>query len=147
MRTCLICNAEIAPFLSFGKMPIANGFLTPDQFDHEYFFELKVAFCPQCSMVQLTELVDREKLFHDRYPFFSSTSSRMAEHFKEFSGSVMKHLDSNSDPFVMEIGSNDGIMLRHFAASGIRHLGVEPSANVAAAARRSGVQTICRFFD
>ncbi len=45
MKKCLICGASIEPFMSFGKMPIANGFLTPAEFANEYFFELKIAFC------------------------------------------------------------------------------------------------------
>lgn len=128
-------------------MPIANGFLREDQFSTEYFFELKVAFCENCSMVQLTEHVDREKMFHDEYAFFSSTSQRMATHFSEFAGMVMANYLTSADPFVVEIGSNDGIMLQNFANRGIRHLGIEPSANVAAVARQKGIQTVCRFFD
>lgn len=147
MNNCLICSHSIDPFMSFGNMPIANGFLTPDQFTHEYFFEMEVAFCPKCTMVQLTTQPDPEKMFHENYAFFSGTSSSMAVHFKEFAGHVMKDYLTASDPFVVEIGCNDGIMLQHFAKSGIRHLGIEPSANVAKAANEKGVQTVCRFFD
>ena len=50
MKTCLICNSALAEFMSFGQMPIANGFLSPDQFADEYFFELAVAFCANCGM-------------------------------------------------------------------------------------------------
>lgn len=147
MTACLICGAGIAPFMSFGRMPIANGFLTETDFAMEYFFELKVAFCANCGMVQLAELVDREKMFHERYPFFSSTSVRMAAHFRAWAESVMAEYLGSRDPFVVEIGSNDGIMLTHFAKAGVRHLGVEPSANVAEAARDKGVWTLSEFFD
>jgi methylation protein EvaC len=133
--------------MSFGKMPIANGFLSPDQFADEYFYELKVGFCPNCTMVQLAELVDREKLFHEHYPFFSSTSVRMAAHFKEFAELVMADYLKSSDPFIAEIGSNDGIVLQHFAQRGIRHLGIEPSANVAQIAIDKGINTVVAFFD
>lgn len=133
--------------MSFGKMPIANGFLTPNQYTEEYFFELKVGFCPKCTMVQLTEQVDRERMFHDEYAFFSSTSMRMAAHFKEFAQLVIRTYLNEPNPFVVEIGSNDGIMLQNFAAAGIRHLGIEPSANVAEVARAKGINTVCKFFD
>ncbi|MDH5222271.1 MAG: methyltransferase domain-containing protein, partial [Betaproteobacteria bacterium] len=128
-------------------MPIANGFLLPEQFASEYFFELKVAHCPACGMVQLTEHVDREKMFHENYAFYSSTSKRMAEHFEQLAEDVRTRHLGGKDPFVVEIGSNDGITLQHFAGAGIRHLGIEPSANVAEVARGKGVQTVCRFFD
>src|SRR5712692_7062297 len=130
MYECLICQNEIEPFISFGQMPIANGFLGPEQFPNEYFFELRVAFCPTCRMVQLLAQPDREKMFHDNYAFYSSTSTRMAVHFKEFADLVSRDYLKVSDPFVVEIGSNDGIMLQNFKAAGIRHLGIEPSANV-----------------
>lgn len=144
---CLICNHEYEPFISFGKMPIANGFLTKEQFKDEYFFELKVGFCSHCSMVQLAELVDREKMFHENYAFFSSTSVRMAQHFENFAETVQKNYLQSADPFVVEIGSNDGIMLQHFARKNIRHLGIEPSANVAKVAEQKGINCISEFFD
>ena len=147
MKPCLICGRPIEPFLSFGKMPIANGFLSADQFAEEYFFELQVAFCEHCRMVQLVDLVDRERMFHENYAFFSSTSTRMAQHFREFASWVSQTYLSGDDPFVVELGSNDGIMLQNFAQAGIRHLGIEPSANVAIAARQKGVRTISQFFD
>ena len=147
MKSCLVCERSIEPFLSFGRMPIANGFLSPDQFADEYFFELKVAFCENCRMVQLAELVERERMFHDNYAFFSSTSAYMAQHFWEFASWVRRTYLTDDDLFVVEMGSNDGIMLRHFAEAGIRHLGIEPSANVAEVARQKSVQTVSQFFD
>ncbi len=70
----------------------------------------------------------------------------MAQHFEKFSGEVKERFLKSDDPFVVEIGSNDGIMLRNFAKAGIRHLGIEPSANVAEQARKNGVRTISKFF-
>lgn len=147
MTQCLICRSPIEPFISFGRMPIANGFLTPDNFASEYFFELKTGFCSNCKMVQLTEQVDREKMFHEEYAFFSSTSAWMGRHFKAFADFVIKQYLQSPNPFVVEIGSNDGIMLQNFSQAGIRHLGIEPSANVARVATEKGIQTICKFFD
>jgi methylation protein EvaC len=128
-------------------MPIANGFLAPSQVPDEYFFEMRVSFCPACQMVQLAEQPDRSRMFHENYAFFSSTSVRMAQHFAAFADDVRREYLATPDPFVVEIGSNDGIMLRHFASAGIRHLGIEPSANVAQVAREAGVRTISEFFD
>ncbi len=148
MSKCLISGADTETFLSFGRMPLANAFLDPADVGREFFFELKVGYCPESRMVQLTELVDREKMFHDKYAFFSSTSKRMAEHFRRFAEAVRaQYLAASEDPFVVEIGSNDGIMLQNFAAWNVRHLGIEPSANVARVAREKGIQTISEFFD
>ncbi len=145
-NSCLVCKAPVREFIDFGKMPIANGFLAPAQFKKEYFFNLRVGFCEKCAMVQLLEFVKREKMFHEHYAFYSSTSSRMADHFEKFANYILAKSGTEKQ-FVIEIGSNDGIMLRHFASRGVKHLGIEPSENVAAVAREKGVNTISEFFD
>lgn len=146
MKDCLICKTAIEPFIDFGNMPLGNGFLLPEQFGAEYFFPLQVGFCPTCGMVQLLEQPDRERMFHDNYAFFSSTSRYMALHFKAFAEHVMADYLSGDDPLVVEMGSNDGIMLQNFAAAHIRHLGIEPSKNVAQVAIDKGIKTIPEFF-
>ena len=132
--------------MTFGKMPIANGFLTPDQFKNEYCFELKPAFCDHCLSFQIEEQPDPEVMFHDHYAFFSRTSTFMQTHFRDYAAWVCDHHLKGDALFVVELGSNDGIMLENFARRGIRHLGVEPSANVADEARKHGVNTVVRFF-
>jgi methylation protein EvaC len=128
-------------------MPIANGFLIEERFAEEYFFNMRVGVCLSCSMVQLTELVDRERMFNENYAFFSSTSTRMASHFQALAEGLKHDRLSGANPFVVEMGSNDGIFLKHFASWNMRHLGIEPSANVAEVARGKGIRTECRFFD
>lgn len=128
-------------------MPIANGFLPSAQFKDEYFFDLETSFCTDCKMFQLIDQPNPKMMFHQNYAFFSSTSKKMAEHFEKMARHFREQFLSNSpSSFVIELGSNDGIMLRHFAAEGIRHLGVEPSVNVAEIARQKGVNTISEFF-
>jgi len=145
---CRVCDAPISAFMSFGRMPIANGFLTAEEIPDEYFFELAPAFCSQCSMFQLIEQPQPDKMFHGNYAFYSSTSRYMQMHFEAFAKSVIADvLPGRADPFVVELGSNDGIMLRHYHERGIRHLGVEPSVNVADVARERGIKTISAFFN
>ena len=144
---CRICATVIEPFMSFGRMPIANGFLSAEEISNEYFFELAPAFCDSCGMFQIMEQPRPEKMFHEQYAFFSSTSRYMQLHFQAFANRVMKEVLDGPNPLVVELGSNDGIMLRHFHASGFRHLGVEPSANVAEIARSHGIHTIGAFFN
>ena len=127
-------------------MPIANGFLMPEQFAEEYVFELAPAFCESCEMFQIVSQPAPEQMFHENYAFFSGTSRHMAEHFKRFAENARSRHLGDDDPFVVEIGSNDGILIGNLAAAGIRHLGVEPSANVAEAARAKGVDTVVAFF-
>ncbi|MBM3939252.1 MAG: class I SAM-dependent methyltransferase [Sphingomonadales bacterium] len=147
MHKCLICNSKINPFISYGQMPIANGFLTKEKFNNEYFFNMQVAHCTNCSMVQLIETPERQLMFNENYAFFSGTSQAMKTHFLDFANDVKNRFLPKNDAFVVEIGSNDGIMLQNFKEWGIRHLGIEPSANVAQVAKNKGINTIVEFFD
>jgi methylation protein EvaC len=134
--------------MTFGPMPIANGFLAENQFKDEYFFEMEVAFCNKCRMFQLLNQPEPDQMFNGNYAFFSGTSKLMATHFEDFTKLVLnEYIKDKSDPFVVEIGSNDGIMLKNFSQKGIRHLGIEPSANVAQVAMDQGINTIVEFFD
>ncbi|MBT5750840.1 MAG: methyltransferase domain-containing protein [Flavobacteriales bacterium] len=147
MPKCLICDDTYSPFIDFGEMPIANAFATKEEIENEYTFPMKVGFCESCYMVQLVEQPDREKMFHENYAFFSSTSNYMKEHFKHFANSVSKLQNLNKDSFVVEIGSNDGIMLENFVASKVPCLGIEPSKNVAKVAMGKGIEVVTEFFD
>ena len=148
MPKCLVCTNEYEPFISFGKQPIANGFLKEEDISAgEYFFEMKVGHCSECNMVQLVDQPSREQMFNENYAFFSSTSVYMAKHFASFAKDIREKYLTSNDPFVVEMGSNDGIMLQNFKDWGVRHLGVEPSANVAEVAKSKGINTIVEFFD
>jgi methylation protein EvaC len=129
-------------------MPIANGFLASEDIANEYFFELAPAYCEHCGMFQLIDQPAPEAMFNSHYAFYSSTSRHMALHFERFFRGVLEGiLAGRADTFVVEIGSNTGPILRHFKERGIRHLGVEPSSNVAEEARAQGIATLCEFFD
>lgn len=145
--SCRICKNTSEKVISFGRMPIANAFLSEDEYPSEYFFELATKFCPSCKMFQLIEQPNPERMFHENYSFFSSTSEKMSEHFEQTAKHYQKEfIKDPSHAFVVELGSNDGIMLRHFANAGIKHLGIEPSSNVAEVARQKGVNSISVFF-
>ncbi len=148
MKDCVICRSKIKPFISFGRMPLANGFILPSETFNEYFYELAVAFCSKCFAVQLMDQPDREKMFHSDYPFFSETSALMGQHFDRLASQILsKNLAGRINPFVVEIGSNDGILLKNFHRAGIRYLGIEPSSGVAEIAKKKGLNTIIDFFD
>jgi len=133
--------------MTFGQQPIANGFLKEEEFSDEYFFEMEVAFCESCGTFQLVNQPDAEKMFHENYAFFSSLSKHMQIHFKSFADMVIDRvMKDRNDPFIVELGSNDGIMLKNYKEAGYRHLGIEPSSNVADVAREKGINTISEFF-
>ena len=147
MFKCRVCHTDVRPFMTFGQMPIANGFLTEGQFEDEFFYEMEVGVCSACSMFQLAGQPEPQQMFHQSYAFYSSLSAHMQSHFGNFAAYLdEEYLFHRIDPFVVELGSNDGIMLQHIKERAYRHLGVEPSANVADIARSKGIDTLSEFF-
>tara|TARA_B100000900_G_C20556516_1_gene707064 strand:- start:220 stop:1467 length:1248 start_codon:yes stop_codon:yes gene_type:complete len=144
---CWVCENKIQPFMSFGRQPIANNFLLKEDFEKEYFFDMETAFCDKCFSFQLKNQPSPEQMFNENYAFFSGTSKLMADHFKKFSSMVLNLIKTDSDPFVVEIGSNDGIMLTNFAEKNIRHLGIDPSENVVKVSQKKGINAVVDFFD
>ncbi len=147
MKTCRICATPIAPFIDFGNMPIGNAFVTKDDFKTEYFYHMQVAVCRSCATLQVIDVPDPDQMFHDHYAYYASTSAFMSKHFKAMAEDIIARFVSKESPFVVEIGSNDGITLQHFANAGIPHLGVDPSSNVADAAREKGIEMLVDFFN
>ena len=141
---CKILKTEINPFMTFGKMPIANGFLTKENFDSEFFFNLDVGFSEKISLFQLNDHPTPEQMFNKNYPFYTGSSQFMKSHFASYADSVKKYLKTDSK--LIEIGSNDGTFLKNFINSNINSIGFEPSENTALEAKKKGVKTINSFF-
>ena len=142
---CKVTNKIIDPFMSFGKMPIANGFIKKEDFGNEFFFNMEVGFSEEVSLFQLNDHPKPELMFNEKYPFFTSSSKFMTAHFKNFADYLTKNF-INSNSKVIEIGSNDGTLLKNFKNLGIECVGFEPSKNVSDRANSSGIKTINKFF-
>ena len=127
-------------------MPLADAFLDAHEIADEFFFDLAVGLCEPCGMVQLCERVPDARMFHDRYAYYSSTSTDMKRHFAAFAQDVQRRALTGPDAFVVEIGCNDGIMLDAFAAAGLRHLGIDPAGNVLEEAAGKGLTVRQAFF-
>src|ERR1700680_249733 len=97
--SCRLCASPLEPFISFGRMSVANGFLRREDFPRELFFDLSAAFCERCAMPQLVQSVAPERMFNERYPFFTSSSTRMAAHFKDFAADIMRDFPTHGDAF------------------------------------------------
>ncbi|WP_329580473.1 class I SAM-dependent methyltransferase [Kitasatospora sp. NBC_01250] len=147
MPSCRICGGTLREAFDFGRQPVADAFVAPKDLANEFFYRLAVAMCATCTMMQLVEGIPRERMFHTDYPYLASGSTAMQAHFQ---GVAQHFLDNElKDPgsFIVEFGSNDGIMLETVARAGVRHLGVEPSTRVAEAAAAKGIEVRNAFFE
>ena len=143
---CKITNKIIEPFMTFGKMPLANGFLEEKNFKSEFFYEMEVGFSEKISLLQLNESPDPKKIFNKKYPFYSGSSEHMKIHFKKYAEWLKKEfLKPNSK--LIEIGSNDGTLLKNFSNTNIEYLGFEPSESVANEAIKNNINTVNVFFN
>ena len=144
---CRLCNAPLTTtFVNLGMSPLCESVLRADQIDQmEPFFPLHVLVCSGCFLVQLREYVKPESIFTE-YDYFSSYSTSWVEHARQYCRMIQSRLSLGKDSQVYEIASNDGYLLQHFVRAGITVTGIEPAANVAAAAREKNVPTMVEFF-
>ena len=141
---CRITKENCKIFLDLGKMPLANGFLKKNQFKKEFFFSLKVAFCKSLNLVQLVSHPKPSKMFNKNYPFYTSSSKYMIQHFKEYALLIKKKY-LNKTGSILEIGSNDGTFLKNFKNN--FSIGYEPSKSVHDVAIANGIKSINKFFN
>jgi len=146
---CRSCGrGELAVFLSLGDMPLPDALVQPEQVAApEPRYPLDVAFCPNCSLVQILQDVSPEQLFVDNYLYFSSFSTGLLRHSAEHAGALIAERGLGSDSLVVEVASNDGYLLRNFLEAGVPVLGIDPAPQQAAAAAALGVPTLTEFFD
>ena len=143
---CKITSEEVKPFMTFGKMPLANGFLDKKDFDNEFSYEMEVGFSEKVSLFQLNEFPHPKKIFNDKYPFFSGSSEYMKTHFYKYAEWLQKEF-LKSDSKLIEIGSNDGTFLKNFVKTNIDYIGFEPSKSVADQAIKNNIKTTNAFFN
>lgn len=135
-------------FLDLGFTPPANSFLTERQLNEpEIYYPLRLYVSDRTFLVQVDEYYQAREIFSEQYAYFSSYSSSWLQHARSYADMAVERFAlKQKDSLIIEIGSNDGYLLQYFAERGIQVLGVEPSANVAAAAQKRGIPTRVTFF-
>jgi hypothetical protein len=143
---CRLCgSARLRTFLDLGATPPCELFLTAEALERpELTYPLHVRVCESCLLVQLPPLITPEDTFTE-YAYFSSFSTSWVEHARRFVDAATERLGLGPESFVVEVASNDGYLLQHVVARGVRCLGIEPSVNVGEAAREKGVPTLTAF--
>jgi SAM-dependent methyltransferase len=134
-------------FLDLGYAPPSNAYLSKEDLNRpEAYFPLKIKVCHQCWLVQTEDYAQADKLFGPEYAYFSSTSSSWLTHAKRYAEKMIIELCLNKNSLVIEVGSNDGYLLKNFVGVGIPCLGIEPTDSTAAVAEQLGVPMIRKFF-
>ena len=143
---CRICHStNIEKYLDFGEMPLAGGFLTKEQLKEEQLFPLNVYYCKNCTASEVLDIVPREILFK-QYFYMSSATKTLSEHFERFAKEIKEKYLKNRRGLVLEIGSNDGILLKPLMDLGVNALGVDPALNVVRIAEEKGCRVVKEFF-
>ena len=145
---CRSCGStDLRVFLSLGETPLADALLDDEALHRpEPRFPLDVAFCPECTLVQILEEVPPEQLFVDNYLYFSSFSPALTDHAKAHADGLVDRRGLGPDSLVVELASNDGYLLRNFVDRGVPVLGIDPAPDQAEAAGAIGVPTLREFF-
>lgn len=151
---CRVCKGKsLTKVFNFGPTPLANAFLTEKQIDlPEKYYPLIVNFCNICSFLQLGHAVSSKTLFDD-YVYVSSTSTVFIKHFEDFAKDIsvrfnlVSRLNLGKESLVIDLGSNDGILLKPFKKLGTRVLGIEPSKHIAELAENDGIPTVSEYFN
>jgi len=145
---CRLCgDTDLETILSFGPTPLADALLKQQQLGQpELIVPLSLLFCPKCTLVQIRETVSPEILFCRDYPYFSSVSKSLLQHFRESALDLISSKKLDSKSLVIEAASNDGYMLRNFVEKGIPVLGIDPAEGPVKAASASGIPSLCTFF-
>jgi hypothetical protein len=146
LPACRLCSAELTQtFVDLGMSPPCESYVTAGELDQgETFYPLHVRVCSQCLLVQLPAYIRAEEIF-SHYAYFSSYSDSWVEHARRFVDGAVQRLGLGADAFVVEVASNDGYLLQHAVAHGLRARGIEPARNVANAAIARGIPTEVKF--
>lgn len=147
LETCRACDSSnLLLFLQLGPTPVPNGFLKAyHRHRAEKFYPLDVCFCKDCGLVQLAHVVSPTIMFNN-YVYIPSTSETMRRHFAVLAKQAVEKTDANETDLVIDIGSNDGTLLKSFKLLKMRTLGIDPAENLVKKANQEGVKTICSLF-
>lgn len=144
---CRGCGShELELVFSLRPTPIGDAYVTPERVNvPQPSYPIDLHMCKQCGLAQILDVIDPEILYGE-YIYITASSLGLAEHFRGYADNVIERLGLKPDSLVVDIGSNDGTLLKQFQARGMRVLGVEPAAHIAAQATVSGIDTIGKFF-
>lgn len=143
-RGCRSRDLELV--FSLKPSPIGDAYVTPDRLNvPQPSYPIDLHMCKQCGLAQILDVINPEILYGE-YIYVTASSMGLAEHFRSYADSVTNRCRLSPGSLVVDIGSNDGTLLRCFKDRGMNVLGIEPATHIAAQATASGIKTIDGFF-
>tara|TARA_B100000989_G_scaffold214069_1_gene162722 strand:- start:4379 stop:5557 length:1179 start_codon:yes stop_codon:yes gene_type:complete len=138
---CKVCqNNSLKEIIDLGKQPLANKYPLSKNIKNEKIYHLLLLLCKKCLAVRIKKIISRNEMFEDYY-YLSSVNNQLVLHFEKLAKKL------NKSNFVLDIGSNDGILLRPLKKLGVKCLGIDPSINVGKIANKDNLETLIGFFD
>ena len=148
IEKCQICGSkDLIQVIDLGNQPLSNT-LQKNSKEREKLekFPINVVRCGDCTLMQIDYIVDQSKVYHPDYPYLPGITKTVDMEQKELSDYLFEYLQLNVDETVLDIGSNDGSLLKYFKEKGLNAVGVEPT-NIAKIANSNGIFTIQSFFN
>jgi methylation protein EvaC len=143
--SCRFCFSDrLIPILNLGYVPLAGGFLKSKN-TKEHFFPLEISFCKNCFLLQSINVIDKDVLFKD-YFYHSSISKTLTDHFKDVALEIASLVKDKQNPFVVEVGCNDGTFIKALLEKKIRALGVDPADNIVQPLIKKNVPILNAYF-
>tara|TARA_B100001248_G_C27398834_1_gene468026 strand:- start:3785 stop:5032 length:1248 start_codon:yes stop_codon:yes gene_type:complete len=145
---CRLCqSADLVSVFKLASTPPANAFVTKEKLQtRQKKYPLEIFFCNKCFHVQLTEVVDPNELF-ENYVYVSGTSDVFVNHFFNYAKDIVQRFNPSTDHYVLDIGSNDGTLLKFFKSLGYSVIGIDPAKEISKKATEEGINTINGFFN
>lgn len=146
--TCRLCNSsnlELA--CPIKPTPVAEKYAsTAAEAKEVPIVGLDLHRCADCGHVQVVDIVDGSYLFDADYTYRSGQTKGIIEHFQDYADTAWNNWGVAADDLVVEIGSNDGTLLKEFEQRGAKVLGIDPASTIAAEANERGIETWAEFF-
>lgn len=148
ISSCQICNSKkLHTILDLGHQPLCDSLLSEKMLNEpEKTYPLRMVWCQDCTGVQIDYCVAGEEVYHPDYPYRSGITKELAQYQENMALSLARKFNFQSDDLVIDVGSNDGTLLKGFQKAGVKTVGIEPT-NIAKIANASGVKTVQAFFN
>ncbi len=146
--TCRLCDSHhVELVLKLAECPPVDAFVPAERLgEKQSLFPMDLYLCHECGHGQLLDVVSPRLLFGD-YIYTTASSPGLVKYFGDYAAKVLSQLNLTPGAAALDIGSNDGTLLRFFKERGLKVLGVDPASEIAAAATLGGIETLPDFFN